>query len=211
MTYEEVAKATDLEPPPREDTGPRRVLSAAEIRDLFTACRDGSVAGTRDLALLQLMVSTALRRAEASALELADVDGDRVVVRHGKGGRTREVWLPPTAAAALYDWIRVRGDAGGPLFLRSRGPGARAGRLGGKAVNQVLARRARAAGIGHCTAHTLRRTALTSLLETGDMDLSAVSQVAGHANTQTTAMYDCRGPRAAGLAAAKAMERLLSP
>jgi hypothetical protein len=44
-----------------------------------------------------------------------------------------------------------------------------------------------------------------------DLDLAAVSQVAGHANTQTTAIYDCRRPRAAGLAAAEAMERLLSP
>ena len=40
-------------------------------------------------------------------------------------------------------------------------------------------------------AHTLRRTALTALLES-DLDLAAVSQVAGHANTQTTAMYDER-------------------
>jgi integrase len=75
----------------------------------------------------------------------------------------------------------------------------------------VLARRASAAGIGHCTAHALRRTALTSLLETGELDLAAVQRIAGHADAQTTTMYDCRRPRAAGLAAAGAMERLLSP
>jgi integrase len=155
------------------------------------------------------MVSTALRRSEASGLALADIDGDRVLVRHGKGGRTREVWLPTSAQAALVEWIRVRGNAPGPLFLRSRGPGASAGRLGGEAVNQVLARRATAAGTGHCTAHTLRRTALTSLLESGELDLAAVQQVAGHANPQTTTAYDCRRPKAAGLAAARAMERLL--
>jgi len=203
-------RAVDLEPPPRLDAAPRRALSAQEIQALLTACRDGSNCGTRDLALLLLMVSTGLRRAEASALELDDVDGDRVLVRRGKGGRAREVWLPPTARAALLDWIRVRGDVLGPLFLRSRGPGAGRKRLGGEAVNQVLARRATAAGIRHCTAHTLRRTTLTSLLETGELDLASVQQVAGHANVQTTTAYDCRRPRAAGLAAANAMERLLS-
>jgi integrase len=205
-------RAVDLEPPPRLDAAPRRALSAQEVRALLDVCRDGSRWGDRDLALLSLMVSTAARRSEAAQLALADFDAvsGRIVVRHAKGGRTRELWLPPSALGALLQWIRIRGDWPGPLFPRSRGPGAGAGRLSGEAVNQLLARRARAAGIGHCTAHTLRRTALTALLDS-DLDLASVSQVAGHANTQTTAMYDCRLPRAAGLAAAKAMERLLSP
>ncbi len=210
MSHEDFARASDLEPPPRHEAVPRRALTAPEIGALLDACRDGTRAGIRDLALLLLMVSTAVRRAEASGLDLADIDGDRVVVRHAKGGRTRDVWLPPIAQAALLEWIRVRGESPGPLFLRSRGPGAQAGRLGGWAVNQVLARRASAAGIGHCTAHALRRTALTSLLETGELDLAAVQRIAGHADAQTTTMYDCRRPRAAGLAAARAMERLLS-
>ena len=210
MSYQDHAQATDLEPPPRLDAAPRRALSAEEIQALLTACRDGTGCGTRDLALLVLMVSTGLRRAEASTLELDDVDGDRVLIRRGKGGRAREVWLPPTAKAALLDWIRVRGDVPGPLFLRSRGPGAGRKRLGGEAVNQVLGRRARTAGIAHCTAHALRRTTLTALLETGELDLASVQQVAGHANVQTTTAYDCRRPKLAGLAAANAMERLLS-
>jgi integrase len=156
------------------------------------------------------MVSTALRRSEAAHLDLLDVDGDRLTVHHAKGGRTREVWLSPSALHALAQWILRRGDWPGPLFPRLRGPGAGAGRLSGEAVNQVLARRAGTAGIGHCTAHALRRTALTALLDS-DLDLASVSQVAGHANPQTTATYDCRPKRAAGLAAARAMERLLSP
>ena len=203
-------RAVDLEPPPRLNPAPRRALSAQEIRALLKACRDGTNAGHRDLALLLLMVSTAVRRSEAAHLDLCDVDSGRVVVRHAKGGRTRELWLPPSALKALVRWIRIRGDWPGPLFPRSRGPGAGHNPLSGEAVNQVLVRRARAAGIGWCTAHTLRRTALTALLDS-DLDLASVSQVAGHANPQTTAIYDCRRPRAAGLAAARAMERLLSP
>ncbi len=202
-------RAVDLEPPPRLDAAPRRALSAQEVRALLDVCRDGSRSGDRDLALLSLMVSTAARRSEAAHLDLVDLDGDRVVIRHAKGGRTREVWPAPSALLALMQWIRVRGDWPGPLFPRFRGRGAGGGRLSGEAVNQVLARRARAAGIGQWTAHALRRTALTALLE-GDLDLASVSQVAGNASTQTTAMYDCRRPRAAGLAAAEAMERLLS-
>jgi len=116
MSHADFARASDLEPPSPLDAAPQRALSAEEIRALVSACRDGTPSGSRDPALLllmvsDLMVSTAVRRSEASQLELDDVDGDRVVVRHGKGGRRREVWLPPTAQCALLDWIRVSGDA----------------------------------------------------------------------------------------------------
>jgi integrase len=210
METDAYLRAVDLEPPPRLDPAPRQALSGQQIRALLLACRDGTHAGQRDLALLLLMVSTAVRRSEAAHLDLNDVDGNRVTVRWAKGGRTREVWLPPSSLKALLEWIHIRGDFAGPLFPRLRGVGAGHGRMSGEAVNQVLARRARAAGLGHHTAHTLRRTALTALLE-DHLDLASVQQIAGHANPQTTTLYDCRRPKSAGLAAAEAMERLLSP
>jgi site-specific recombinase XerD len=62
-------RAVDLEPPPRQDVAPQQALSAQEIRALLKVCRDGSRSGDRDLALLVLVVSTAVRRSEAAHLD----------------------------------------------------------------------------------------------------------------------------------------------
>jgi integrase/recombinase XerD len=107
------------------------------------------------------------------------------------------------AAAALREWLAVRGQEPGPLFV----PVSKRGRLlarhlSDKAVTWILQTRATAAGVGAFSPHDLGRTFISSLLD-ASVDLATVADLAGHANISTTARYDRRGEEAKRKAAAR--------
>ncbi|WP_084665659.1 tyrosine-type recombinase/integrase [Thermanaeromonas toyohensis] len=62
--------------------------------------------------IIRLMLSCGLRVSEAVSLRLEDVDiGERrgvIVVRGGKGGKYREVPVPPEAMEGLREWLAAR-------------------------------------------------------------------------------------------------------
>jgi integrase/recombinase XerD len=72
----------------------------------------------RDAAFLALAYSCGLRRSECVAIDLADLDLVRgeLRVRRGKGRKSRQLNLPPSALPALQDWLQVRGTEPSPLF-----------------------------------------------------------------------------------------------
>ncbi len=91
-------------------------------------------------------------------------------------------------AAALADWLAVRGRAPGPLFRRIlKGGRVTVGGITTQAVYDVLMRRAAEAGVDDLSPH--------DLLDAG-ADLATAQQMAGHADVSTTARYDRRGARA---------------
>jgi hypothetical protein len=87
-------------------------------------------AGKRDLALLHLLGSAGLRRAEAANLLIADVGERRrasdprlraavarstrwwVTVRYGERGRTRAIPLDQVVLVAIAAWVKTRPAAG---------------------------------------------------------------------------------------------------
>jgi site-specific recombinase XerD len=91
----------------------------------------------RDLALLHLLGSSGLRRAETAAVLVGDVDERRrssdpplrqaikgstcwwVTVRYGKRGRTRAIPLDEDTLAAITAWVKVRPAAATELLLLS--------------------------------------------------------------------------------------------
>jgi integrase len=194
---DDYARLVDVRPV-RGQAAPRgRMLDDAELAALFRACAgDATPRGRRDAALLAVGVAGGLRRAELSALDVADVAGDgRISVRQGKGAKDRAVYLAGDALALLRCWLPCR--PAGPLFVAISRSGRllEDRRLTPAAVRYVLLERCKQAGIAPATPHDMRRTAISRLLDRG-VDLSTAAKVAGHASTDTTARYDRRGERA---------------
>lgn len=147
--------------------------------------------GLRDRAVLELLYATGLRVGELVGLDVDDVDLDRRVLRAmGKGAKQRTVPFGEPARAAVLTWLvdarpkLAASDSGPALFL-----GARGGRLGQRAVRELvgthLRRVPRAPVLGP---HGLRHSAATHLLE-GGADLRSVQELLGHATLTSTQLY----------------------
>jgi len=88
-------------------------------RMMAAAADQGSVKATRDRAILRLLFDLALRASELVGLDLSHIELEqkRISIK-GKGRTERQfLSLPLTSLNALKDWIAVRGNDEGPLFL----------------------------------------------------------------------------------------------
>jgi integrase/recombinase XerC len=156
------------------------------------------VAGKRDLAIVRLLHDLGLRRGEAVAMDLDDVDLDagkcgeiRIV---GKGKLEPEMLtLNAPTRDALRAWITARGRKGGPLFIRLD-PAASPGdldRLSGDAVERMVKRLSRRAGLSReARPHGLRHQGITRALDLAGGDVRKVRQFSRHAHLDTLLRYD---------------------
>lgn len=174
-----------------------RALTRDQVDALYATCAaDTTVWGRRDAALLAILQGAALRRSEACAMALADYDPQtgQVVVRRGKGGKQRVIWLPQEGRAAIEEWLTVRGREPGSLLAAISPQGRpRPGRAMSTetvyARLQVLADRA---NVPRFSPHDLRRTYATDAIAHGE-DLVTVKRLMGHESIETTVRYDRRG------------------
>ena len=164
---------------------------------LGAAAAEGDPLALRDHALIELLYGAAVRVSELCGLDVGDIDRDRRTARVlGKGSKERVVPFGGAASRALDAYI-VRGR---PALLERRASpiptpdaaavflGARGGRLGPRAVYDVVARvlgPELGAAVGP---HALRHSAATHLLD-GGADLRAVQEILGHASLGTTQIY----------------------
>src|SRR5690606_12884867 len=113
----------------------------------------------RDAAILRLLASTGMRRAELVGIDVDDLDlaARDVLIKRGKGGRPRVVPFGSRTALALRRYLRARDqrhpDTDGALFLRSSGAPRR---IDPGTVNAILARRCDEAGVPRIRPHQLR-------------------------------------------------------
>jgi site-specific recombinase XerD len=174
-----------------------RSLAQGELHILFDAVyNDRSPAGTRDAALLAVLYSGGLRRAEAAALDIADYEEASGALKvRGKGNKERLVYILGGAALAMADWCLLRGNEAGALFYPiNKGGRITPRRMTDQAIYNILVKRALASSVLRFSPHDLRRTFVGDLLDRG-VDIVTVQQLAGHANVTTTARYDRRGER----------------
>lgn len=181
-----------------------RSIAGGELTALLATC-GASKADIRDAAIISLLYSCGLRRGELVALALEHYNSETGELRilHAKGNKSRLAFVEGGAAAALGDWLTIRGDWPGPLFC----PVYRSGRLKRagmttQAIYHLLHKRAQLAGLAApVSPHDFRRTFIGDLLDAG-ADIATVQKMAGHSKVDTTARYD-RRPDAAKRRAAR--------
>lgn len=193
--------AVDFElPKPKVAAEPRRARPTPSVADvgrvvsslIETTCPRA----IRDLALVRLMASTALRRESVVRLDVRDVDLERgrIFVRVSKGKRSvdaggEEHSIPSPVVAALRLWKECRERDGSwspeaPLFTGFRRGAKELERLHGRGLARALERLGRRAGVD-LQPHGLRRWAVTTGASLG-FDLEALRALARHRSVKTT-------------------------
>ena len=209
MDAETYHRARSIENVKGETLPAGRHVTTGELEALIAVCaQDPTPAGVRDAAIIGVLYTCGLRRAELVKLHLSDFDADQYTLKvEGKRNKERLTFPVNGAGDALCDWVSIRGDEPGPLFCPiNKGGVIQSGLMTTQAIYGILRKRAKQAGVKDLSPHDFRRTCAGDLLDAG-ADLSIVQKLLGHASPTTTARYDRRPEEAKRRAA----ERLHIP
>lgn len=137
------------------------------------------------------MLLSGLRKEEVAHLRLSDINVGqrRILVRHGKGGHQRRVFVAPEWFEVLERYLHQERPASDSphLFLVLKG-GHRAQRLTGEGITRILRYHRGEAGVPRVRCHLLGHTCFSHLCEAG-MSIEAIQEQAGHRNIDYTRRY----------------------
>lgn len=175
----------DLDAPRQKQSLPRYLTLDESIQLLEAISGENS---ERDYCIITLFLNCGLRISELCALNLSDIQGDRMRVV-GKGNKERILYLNVACQSALEDWLSVRSNMGTvnpyALFISKKHT-----RVTKDGIHYMLKQRLKAAGLDSAkySAHKLRHTAATLMLQSG-VDVRTLQEVLGHEQLNTTQLY----------------------
>jgi site-specific recombinase XerD len=140
----------------------------------------------RDLAMLDLLISTGIRVGELVGINRNDLNfQERQCVVFGKGNNERLVYFNARAKIHLEAYLRERTDDNPALFVSLHAPFERLQISGVERRIKLLGAKARIKGVHP---HKFRRTMATMAIDKG-MPIEQVQRLLGHVRIDTTLHY----------------------
>ena len=165
----------------RTEAPVREVLSDEQLERLRDTCSH-----VRDIALIDLLVSTGMRVGELVRLNRADIDfQERECVVFGKGDKERKVYFNARTKIHLQEYLNSRVDDDPALFVTLTRPYLR---LTASAIGLRLRQLGQKCGISKVHPHKFRRTMATMAIDKG-MPIEQVQRLLGHTKIDTTLHY----------------------
>ena len=163
------------------------VLEPAALEDigaLLKVC-GADLLGARDRAIFLFLLDTGARANEALSVDVEDVDlvTGAVMIRMGKGRKSRTVFLGQKSRKALRAYLKGRRDNCAALFASDDGK-----RLAYGGLRGIVTRRASQAGIDPPELHSFRRAFAINMLRAG-VDVYSLQELMGHADLQVLRRY----------------------
>lgn len=139
----------------------------------------------RNRAILNLLYNQGLRRGEVVSLDLEHVEFDKnrlMVLGKARSGREASTMTAGTALT-MKNWLSVRGDQPGPLFL-SLDRASAGNRLTGKSIYEIIR------DYGLERPHGVRHSAITDALDKSNGDIRSVMRFSRHKDPKVLMKYD---------------------
>lgn len=180
----------------RADNTKRDPLMKDDARAVLDSIDTTDAAGKRDYAMILLSITCGLRIIEMQRANIGNMEtlaGEHVLFIQGKGHDEADAYkkLTPEVYTAINDYLdtRKRKDADAPLFA-STGNRSNGQRLAEPSISRIIKARLVQAGYDthRISAHSLRHTSVTFLLEAG-ATIQEAQHHARHASPETTGIY----------------------
>lgn len=169
-------------------------LTEEEAQELLYAPNPNTLRGLRNRALLAVLLSTGLRRAEASSLCFEHIQqrDKRWVIANlvGKGAKVRTIPIPLWTKLAIDAWQEMAGlDGTGPVFraILNGGEVNHKG-ISAQTVYDIVLGYTRVLGFHGVTPHDLRRTFARSVYKK-KAPPEQIQYILGHKRLETTLRY----------------------
>jgi len=159
----------------------REVLSDESLEILRDNCEE-----LRDLAMVELLISTGIRVGELVNLNIDDVNfNERECIVFGKGESEREVYFDARTKIHLLKYLESRNDDNPSLFVSFKKPHTKLGISGVERRIRDLGNKSK---IKRVHPHKFRRTLATNAIDKG-MPIEQVQKLLGHIQIDTTMQY----------------------
>lgn len=143
----------------------------------------------RDLALIDLLITSGIRIGEANLITLDDIDfTNNIILIHGKGRKQRLIYISSIETITnLKKYIEIRKERNcdsNYLFINKNG-----NQISINSIDNIYRKYKKKAKINkYSTPHSLRHTFATNLLANG-ADIRSVQEILGHSNVSITERY----------------------
>ena len=165
----------------RTDALVKEVLTDENIEVLRDSCQE-----LRDIAMIDLLLSTGMRVGELVKINREDIDfQERQCVVFGKGNKEREVYFNARTKIHLKRYLEQRTDANPALFVSLHAPNTR---LTISGVEVRLRQLGKKVNLNKVHPHKFRRTLATMAIDKG-MPIEQVQKMLGHVKIDTTLHY----------------------
>ncbi len=173
---------------PKKEKKIPKYFSQKELAILLDSVEPISDIDKRDRAMFELLYASGMRISELLSLKVFDLKLDEKFVSViGKGNKQRIIPINSSSINAVNDYIKVRlnfmDKDTNILFLNKRGT-----QMTRQGFTKILKNRALLVGITDISAHKLRHSIATHLLNNG-ADLKMIQQFLGHQSITTTEIY----------------------
>ncbi len=159
----------------------KEVISEEQLELLRDSCCE-----KRDLAMIDILISTGIRVGELVNLNIADLDfEERECIVYGKGDKERKVYFDVRTKLHIQRYLSERKDNNPALFVTLYAPYQR---LQISGVETRLRELGRQLEIYHIHPHKFRRTMATKAIDKG-MPVEQVQKLLGHQQIDTTMKY----------------------
>ena len=165
----------------RTDALVKEVLTDENIEVLRDSCQE-----LRDIAMIDLLLSTGMRVGELVKINREDIDfQERQCVVFGKGNKEREVYFNARTKIHLKKYLEQRTDTNPALFVSLHEPHTRLTISGVEVRLRQLGKRV---NLNKVHPHKFRRTLATMAIDKG-MPIEQVQKMLGHVKIDTTLHY----------------------